>query len=209
MVGRGQGFAQGFLGEFVVAGVAEPDAVEVFGVLDVAHGIEGDVDLAVYVVFTLLHLGEEHADDGEGLSVEADVFAQRPAAGEEPGLGLGADDADMGALIVLSAVEEAPLIDVELEDVLIDGADSVDGPGEGVQVVLHGDVLVDHGRDVDESGHAGCHAVHIVQGEAHADTGFVAACLLAGAAGKGADDGGPPLGEDGLEGAAEAGAVGQ
>ena len=48
-------------------------------------------------------------------AVEADVFAQRPAAGEELGLGLRADDADVGALLVLGAVEEAALIDVQLQ----------------------------------------------------------------------------------------------
>jgi hypothetical protein len=109
VVGRGQGLAQALLGQFVVAGVTEPDSVQVGRVLDVAHGAEGDIDLAVDVVIGLLHLGEEDADDGERLAVEADVFAERPAAGEELGLGLRTDDADVGALLVLRAIEEAAL----------------------------------------------------------------------------------------------------
>ena len=52
-------------------------------------------------------------------------------------------------------------------------------------------------------------AVDVVLGEADLDAGFLAACLLAGAAREDADDVRAPLGEDGLDGAREAGAVGQ
>ena len=64
-------------------------------------------------------------------------------------------------------------------------------------------------RDVVDARNAFGDAVDIVLGEAHLHAGFVAAGLLAGAAGKEADDVGAPLGEDGLDGVAEAGAVGQ
>jgi hypothetical protein len=53
-----QGLAQALLGQFVVAAIVEPDAVKILGVFQVAHGVEGDVDLAVaVVVVALLHLG--------------------------------------------------------------------------------------------------------------------------------------------------------
>ena len=107
--------------------------------------VKRNIDLPVAIVrsVALLHLGAQHADDGEEHAVEADGFAHRPAAGEELGLGLGADDADMGALLLLCAVEEAACVGVELPDVLEDAAHAVHGPGVGVQIVLHGDVFVD------------------------------------------------------------------
>ena len=47
---------------------------------------------------------------GEEYAVEADGFAHCPPAGEELGLGFGADHADVGALLVVRTVEEAALI---------------------------------------------------------------------------------------------------
>ena len=59
------------------------------------------------------------------------------------------------------------------------------------------------------SGTRGGDAIHVVQSEADLDAGFVAAGLLAGAAGKDADGVGAPLGKDRLDGVAEAVAVGE
>ena len=78
------------------------------GVLEVAHGGEGDVDDAVDVVVALLHLGAEDADDFEAESVDANGLAQGTAAGEEFFLGFGADDGDAGALPL--GLESAQLI---------------------------------------------------------------------------------------------------
>jgi len=52
-------------------------------------------------------------------------------------------------------------------------------------------------------------AVHIVQSEADPCARLVASGLFAGASGKEADGVGAPLGKDGLNGMAEAGAIGQ
>src|ERR1017187_10077028 len=167
------------------------------------------IDLVVDVVIGLLHLGVEDADNGEGLAVEADVFAQRPTPGEELGLGLRTDDADMGALLVLRAIEDATLAGRELHDVLVGGEDSVHAPGVGMQVILHGDILGDVGRDVPDSGNTVGDAIDVIEGEAHTHAGLVAAGLLTGAAGKDADGVSAPFGKDGLEGASKAVAVSQ
>ncbi len=209
MVGRGQGLAQALLRQFIVAGVTEPDSVQVGRVLDVAHGAEGDIDLAVDVVIGLLHFGEEDADDGERLPIEADTLTEGPFAGEELGLCLRTDDADMGALLVFGAIEEAALIDVEFEDVLVPGAHAVHAPGVDMQVILHRDILGDGGRDVPDSGNTGGDAIDVIEGKADTHAGLVSAGLLAGGSREDADGLGAPLREDGLDGAAEAVAIGQ
>ena len=209
VVRRGQGLAQAFFGQFVVAAIVEPDSVEVFCVLEVAHGVEGHVDGAVAVVVARLHLGGEYADDGEEDAVEADGLAQRIAAAEELRFGFRPDDANVGSLLVFGAVEEAALIQVQLPDVLKLGADSDNAPRVSMQIVLHGDLLIDFRRDEEDAGHAVGDAVHVVQGEADLGAGLVSAGLLAGAAGKDADHVGAPLGKDILDGAAESSAVGQ
>jgi hypothetical protein len=76
---RGEGLADGFLDLLIVAVIADPDTVEVGGVFEVAHGVEGNVDGAIDVVVGFLHFGLEDADDGEDDAVEADGFADRPA----------------------------------------------------------------------------------------------------------------------------------
>ncbi len=122
VVGGAEGGAHVLLHEFEVALVVVPDAAQVFGIGQVAHGAEGDVDLPVAIaLFALLHLGSEDADDGKQHTVEADGLADRPGAGEELGLGLGADDANVSALLFFFAVEEAAGVGVELPDVLKHG----------------------------------------------------------------------------------------
>ena len=106
----------------------------------------------------------------------------------------------MGALLVLGAVEEAALIGNELDDVGVGGARADHGPGVGVQIVLHRCVLILGGRDVGDFGQRRGDAIDVVEGEADLDSGFIAAGLLAGAAGEEADGVGAPLGEDGLDG---------
>ena len=140
-------------------------------------------------------------------AVEANGLTDGPGAGEELGLGFRAEDADVGALIVFRAVEEAALVGVELDDVGIGGARADDGPGVGVKVVLHGDIIVDSGRDADDFRQRSGDAINIVEGEADLDTGFVAAGLLAGFAGEKADGVGAPLGKDGFNGVRKAIAV--
>ena len=105
----------------------------------------------------------------------------------------------MGALLILFAVEEAALVGSQLDDVGIGGAGTDDGPGIGVQIVLHGGALILGGRNVHDFGKDCGDTVDIVESETDLDAGFVAAGLLRGAAGEEADGVGAPLGEDGLE----------
>ena len=78
-------------------------------VLQVAHGGEGDVDHAVDVVISLLHLGAQNADDFEAQTIQADVFAQRIASGEEFFLRFRADHRDARVLHLVFRVVEAAL----------------------------------------------------------------------------------------------------
>ncbi len=73
-----------------------------------------------------------------------------------------------------------------------------------MQVVLHVRGQILGGRDVDDFGEGRGDAIEIVESETDLDTGFVAAGLLRGAAGKEADGIGAPLGKDGLKGVGEA-----
>ena len=111
------------------------------------------------------HLGLEDADDGEHDAVEANGLTDGPAAGEELGLGFGAEDADVGALLVLGAIEEATLIGVELDDVGIGGARADHGPGVGVKIVLYRYILIFGGRDVNDFREGRGDAVDVVEGK--------------------------------------------
>jgi hypothetical protein len=62
--------------------VGEPDGVKVMGTLQIAHGVEGDVDDAVDIVISFLHFGTQDTDDFEAESVKPDVLAQCVASGE-------------------------------------------------------------------------------------------------------------------------------
>jgi len=80
----GQDIAHRLLDARVIVGlVVEPDGVQVVGVLEVAHGGEGDVHDAIHVVVTFLHLGGQDADDLEADAVNADVLAQCVAPGKQ------------------------------------------------------------------------------------------------------------------------------
>ncbi len=115
----------------------------------------------------------------------------------------------MGALLLLLPVEKAPLVGIQLPDILKDAAHPVYRPGVGVQVVLHDHVFVDEGRNMIDAGHTGDEPVDVVLGKAHHHSGFFSARLLAGAAREDPDDIRAPLREDGLDGALEPGAIGQ
>jgi hypothetical protein len=62
-----------------------------------------------------------------------------------------------------------------------------------MQVILHGDILGDGGRDVPDSGNTGGDAIDVVEGEADTHAGLVSAGLLAGGSGKDADGVGAPF----------------
>ena len=137
------------------------------------------------------------------------IWPSGKAAGEELGLGFGADDGYVGALLHVGGGEGATLVDGHVLDGHEFGGDAVDLPGVGVEIVLDGDVFPDDGSDVDDAGDGLLDALDVVHLEADFDAGFRAADLLAGGAGEDADLVGAELGEDSLEGAAEAGSVGE
>ena len=64
------------------------------------------------------------------------VSTNGPDAGVELGFGFRAEDADVSALVVFSAIEEAALIGSELDDVGVGRAGADDGPGVGMEIVL-------------------------------------------------------------------------
>ena len=208
---RTERLPQVLLCQFVIAVVVEPDAVEVLRIFDVAHGAEGHVDLPVAVILlsALLHLGREHADDRKQHAIQPDRLTHGPRAGKELGLGLRTDHANMRALLILGSVKETPIVRIEFPDVLKHRPDAIHRPRVGVEIVLHRHVFLNLRRDVFDPWNGVLQAVHIVFSEAHLHSGFVAAGLLAGPAGKDADDVGAPLGEDRLNGPAEPCAIGQ
>src|SRR5580658_10708026 len=99
----------------------------------------------------------------------------------------------MGALLIFGAAEEAALVRSEFDDVSVGSARADDRPGVSVQIVLHVCCEIFGGRDVGDFGQGRGDAVGIVESETNLDTGFVAAGLLCGAAGKEADGIGAPL----------------
>src|ERR1700733_3075703 len=184
-----QCLAHVLLGEFIIALIVEPDAVEILRVLDVAHGAEGDVDLPVAVALCpFLHFGGEDTDDGEQHSVEPDALAHSPCAGKQLCLCLRTNYANVRALLIFSAVEEAALLDIELPDVLKNRAHAIHGPGVGVEIVLDRHVLLNCRGDVDDTLHGVGDAINVVLSEANLYTGFFAAGLFAGAPRKSSDD---------------------
>ena len=209
VVGGGEGVAEVLFDDLVVAVVIEPDAIEPGGVLKIAHGGEGDPDGSVDIVFAFDHFGAQDADDGEHDAVETDALADGIAAGEELGFGIGADDADVGALLLFEAVEEPAFVDFESEDVEAFGAYAVYLPTVGMKVVLDGCVLEHDGCNGGYARDGVPDQIHVIKGEADFDAGFVRAGLLGGSAAIDLDVVDAPLGEDVDDGAGEACAVGE
>jgi hypothetical protein len=143
---RGQDVAHGLLDPFIVVGfVVEPDGVEVVGVLEVAHGGEGDVDDAIDIVVAGLHLGAENADNFKADAVDADVLAEGVASGEKLFPGFRADDGNARVLHLILGVVEASLRQAEGADVESVGVFTKDVHGVRAGVVLHGRVLLQLG----------------------------------------------------------------
>ncbi len=208
-VGGTEQDSRGLLDGGVVAAVAEPESVDVAGVLDVGVGGEGEIDDAVEVVVALLHLGLEDADDLKADAADADGLPEGVGAGEELLLGFGADDGDVGAPLEIVGGEPAALRYVHVHDADEFGPDTVGLPGVAVEVVLDGDVLVHDGGGGGHALEALLDALDIVDVEADFNAGPGTAGLLGGSAGKDADHVRPELGKDGLKGATEACTVGE
>ena len=144
----------------------------------------------------LLHLRTQHTDHREHHAIEANRLADGPGAGEQLGLRLGADHANMGALLVLGSVEKPALIHSQRPDLTEVGADSIHRPHVRVQFVLHRDILIHLWRNMNNARNGRRQAVHIVQCEAHLDARLLSARLFACASRERADRVGAPLCKD-------------
>ena len=82
-------------------------------VLQIAHRGEGDVDHAVDVVVSLLHLGAQNADHFKAETIQPDVLPQRVASGKQFLLGFRTDHRDTGALDLIFHVVKAALAQFE------------------------------------------------------------------------------------------------
>ena len=198
------------LHQFVfIALVVEPDAVQVVRVLEIAHGAEGDVDHLVDAVVALLHMRRENAYDPVADAVDAYVLAQGGLAGEQLVLGLGADDRHPRARQLVVLVHQAAFTQGQSLNLEHAGINAVDGQSVGANILLHHAVLRHHGGNAMYQ-RGGIHdAVDVVEGEPDLGAGLLPAGLLRSAPGKDADDARAPVGEDGLDGAAESCTVGQ
>ena len=78
-------------------------------IFQVAHGGEGDINHAVDVVVSLLHFGAQDADDFEAETVQANVFTQSVASGEEFFLRFRADHRNSRVLHLVFGVVETSL----------------------------------------------------------------------------------------------------
>ena len=112
-------------------------------------------------------------------------------------------------LHVVGVVEESSLCDVEIPDRLNRRIEAHHGKGKGAVIVLHRGILLQHADDVAAERNIVAQKFDIVIGEADLNAGLVASCLLRGAAGEDSDGGCAKALEDGLNGFAEAVAVGE
>ena len=88
--------------------VADPYAVKIIGVFQVACRGEGDVNNLVDIIIAFLHLGREHADHLKAHTLQANAFADRGLAGEEFVFGVRADHCYPGALHFIFRVKKLP-----------------------------------------------------------------------------------------------------
>ncbi len=210
LVLRGHDVAHGLLDPFIVVGlVIEPDGVEVVGVLEVAHGGEGNVDDAIDIVVTGLHLGTKNTDDFKADAIKPYVLADGATSREKFFFGFGADDGDACALDLILGIVEASLREAQSADGESIRVFAVDGHGERASVVLHGRLLEAVGSDVGDLWDVGCEQIDVVQRETSFRAGLLATGLHGGAARDDDKKLGPEVGKDVGAGAAEAIAVGE
>src|SRR5664279_4643241 len=206
----GENCAHLVLHQFVlIAFVVEPDAVQIVRVFEIAHGAEGDIDHLVDAVVTLLHMRREHAYDPVADTVDAHVLTQGIFAGEQLGLGLGADDRYPRARQFVVLVHQSALSQVQSLNLEHAGINAVDGKSVGANILLHNAVLPHHRGDAMHQWRSVHNAIYVVEGELDLSAGFLPTGLLRSAPGKDADNASAPIGEDDLDGAAEACSVGQ
>src|SRR5437016_1912029 len=86
--------------------VVNPYTVEVTRVLKVSHGAKGDVDDAVDIAVTFLHLGFENTDHLKTQAVDTYAVTEGKLPGEQFRFGLRADYSHAGPLQFVQVVEQ-------------------------------------------------------------------------------------------------------
>src|ERR1700674_2824475 len=156
------------LSQFLVlrSQVGEPDRVQVMGILQIAHGAEGDVYDAVDIVISLLHFGAQDADDFEAQAVNPDALTQRVSSGKQFFLRLRTDHRYAGALDLVFHVVEPALLQPEGADRHDVGIVAGDTPCENPGVVLDACLLAGFGSDVGDLGKVGGKRLYIILSKA-------------------------------------------
>ena len=108
----------------VFAFVVHEEAGDVFGVVEVAHGAEGNGDEGVVIVVATLDLTLVDTHHLKAQAIDANGLSQRRLAGEEPAPCFIADHRHAGALELIFFAEAAPGRDPKTADALVDGIDS-------------------------------------------------------------------------------------
>src|SRR5260370_15516775 len=189
--------------------VADPDAVEVAHVFQVAHGAERNVDDLVDIVVALLHVRLEHADDLKGDAVNADVLAQGKLSGKKLGLGIRTQHRHAVALHLIFGSEEPAAHYSDRPDVLNLRGKGVGGKLEGAVFMLHIGLQPALGRDVAHQRHQVLNVLHVIESETDLRARLGAARLQRGAAGPDAHHLHAKVGKHIVNGLAESRAIGQ
>ncbi len=140
----------------VLAFVVHEDAGDVLGVVEIAHGAEGNHHKAVVVVVAALDLALVDAHHFKAQAVDADILSQGRFAGEQPAPGFVADHyATRARCSLVLFAESSSRGDRETTDALVHRIDAGEKKiGKSASVVLNGDVsLVEDGSDALDHGH--------------------------------------------------------
>src|SRR5262249_49592296 len=112
-----QRIANRLLYDHVIAGIVQPDAVQIFQVLDVSHRIERHINLTVDIAVAFLHLWFQYADDRKADTVQPDALPNRVFTREELRFSLRSNNRDVAALLIIEIVKESAGINIKLENV--------------------------------------------------------------------------------------------
>ena len=182
----------------VLALIVHKDSGDVFGVIEVAHGAEGNGDEGVVVVVAALHLTLIDTYHFKAHAIDADGLPQRRLAGEKPPPRFVADHHHSRALELILFAETSPRTDRKTTDAVIDGIHAgKEQIGEGARVMLNGHVLlVEDGSYALHHGYLVADVVDIRDLETYFASRLGASRLQGGAARKGPDHVGSPGAED-------------
>src|SRR5690348_4870619 len=102
----------------IIAGlVIDPDTIDVSGILDLAHGAEWYVKVAIGIILVaFLHLGFEDSDHGKADAIATYRLAERRHTGKELCLRLGTYHDDARLLVHVVFVEETSLLESKRAD---------------------------------------------------------------------------------------------